>query len=65
MRSAMSARFSRLPDEKLSMTRTPSPRAISARAIDEPMNPAPPVTRYRPMASVPPWEPPRDRGAPR
>src|SRR5262245_5358895 len=57
MRSAKSAMFSRRPVEKLSRMRTPSPRAISARAIDEPMNPAPPVTRYRPMASAPLREP--------
>src|SRR5450631_4325356 len=52
-RSAMSARFSRLPDEKLSITRTRSPRAISARASDDPMNPAPPVTRQRLIAELP------------
>ena len=45
MSPATSARFSRLPEKKLSMTRTRSPRASSARTIDEPMNPAPPVTK--------------------
>src|SRR5262252_1970162 len=58
MRLAKSAMFSRLPVEKLSRMRTASPRAISARAIDEPMKPAPPVTRYRPMASDSPSESP-------
>src|ERR1700722_14292131 len=43
---ATSARFSRLPDKKLSSTRTLSPRATSARTIPDPMNPAPPVTRH-------------------
>src|SRR5439155_22296931 len=35
----------------------------SPRAIDDPMNPAPPVTRYRPMASDPLSESPA-RGQP-
>ena len=45
MSFARSARFSRLPEKKLSRTRTLSPRVSSARAMEEPMNPAPPVTR--------------------
>jgi hypothetical protein len=45
MSPATSARFSRLPEKKLSTTRTLSPRDNNARAIEEPMNPAPPVTR--------------------
>ncbi len=46
MSPATSVRFSRLPEKKLSMTRTRSPRDNSARTIDEPMKPAPPVTRH-------------------
>src|ERR671934_1174692 len=42
---ASSARFARLPVEKLSSTRTSSPRSTSARARLEPMKPPPPVTR--------------------
>ena len=38
------ARFARLPVEKLSSTRTSSPRSSSASTRFEPMNPAPPVT---------------------
>ena len=38
------ARFARLPVEKLSSTRTSSPRSSSARTRFEPMKPAPPVT---------------------
>ena len=43
--AATSARFSRFPEKKLSTMRTFSPRASSARAIEDPMNPAPPVMR--------------------
>src|SRR6266545_3831290 len=39
------SRLSRLPVEKLSRTRTSSPRSTSAATRFEPMNPAPPVTR--------------------
>ena len=41
--------FSRLPVEKLSMPRTWSPWAKTARASEEPMNPATPVIRYKAM----------------
>src|SRR5262245_61544596 len=44
--SAIRDRFSRWPVIRLSSTRTRSPRLTSASAICEPMNPAPPVTRY-------------------
>jgi hypothetical protein len=37
--------FSRLPVEKLSSTRTFSPRFTSSSTMLEPMNPAPPVTK--------------------
>src|SRR5439155_11747826 len=39
--------FSRFPDERSSRTCTSSPRATSASATCEPMNPAPPVTIAR------------------
>src|SRR5689334_7141780 len=42
----MSCMFSGLPVEKSSRPRTVSPRLTSSCAIDEPMNPAMPVTRY-------------------
>src|SRR6185437_3056418 len=40
------ARLARLPVMKLSTPRTDSPRASKAAAMDRPMNPAAPVTRY-------------------
>ena len=39
-------RLSRLPVIKLSTPRTVSPRAKSSAAIERPINPAAPVTRY-------------------
>src|SRR6266508_1797215 len=44
--SEMGDRFSRRPVIRLSNTRTRSPRLRRASAMCEPMNPAPPVTRY-------------------
>src|SRR5215510_11522759 len=44
--SAIGERFSRRPVIRLSNTRTRSPRLRRASAMCEPMNPAPPVTRY-------------------
>src|SRR5690348_1487646 len=46
MRSSISAIFSRLPVEKLSIPRTVSPCANTARASADPMNPPTPVIRY-------------------
>src|SRR5947207_2834933 len=46
-RSSASARFSRRPVERSSITVTSSPRATSASTRFEPMNPAPPVTSAR------------------
>src|SRR5262249_27624406 len=43
--------FSRRPLEKSSSTRTVSPLARSAAAIEEPMKPAPPVTKKSAMVS--------------
>src|SRR5579863_4123864 len=40
-------RLVRFPVMKLSMPRTLSPRANSAAAMERPINPATPVTRYR------------------
>ena len=42
---AATARFSRRPLEKSSRMRTVSPAVSSASAMEEPMNPAPPVTK--------------------
>src|SRR5262245_18231371 len=44
--SEMGDRFSHRPVIRLSNTRTRSPRSRRASAMCEPMNPAPPVTRY-------------------
>src|SRR6267142_148130 len=46
----MSEMFSRFPVAKLSTPRTCSPRFNKARAIDEPIKPATPVTRRRAIA---------------
>ena len=44
--SSRPARLLLLPVMKLSMPRTASPRFSNAAAIDRPMKPAAPVTRY-------------------
>src|SRR5574341_1263513 len=41
------SKFSRLPLEKLSSTRTNASCSSKAPTMCDPMNPAPPVTRYR------------------
>src|ERR1043165_4094703 len=48
----ISARFSSLPVERSSMTRTRAPCSLKAEARCDPMNPAPPVTRATPERGI-------------
>ena len=58
------ARLARLPVMKLSTPRTDSPRSRSAAAIERPMKPAAPVTRYFGNSMIPVDEFYRQRAVP-